>query len=163
MSKFKLAFTFGRFNLLHLGHISLFREMAFSANEIIIGLSTGEKNLSIRDRSQVIRHALNSDEKFTTAYEVQPRRQPFEFAAEIKQHDPSEVILYLGEDQFELAKAFETRLGIQTELIPRMTSSTVIRTLIDNEEWTMLTKLIPLSILNKIVQLRETERCLASH
>ena len=161
--KFKLALTFGRFNLLHKGHIDLFKQMAGSATEVVIGISTGEKNLSLKDRRQVIAHALSQDEDFNVPYQINPKRQPFELMAEIKMYEPGDVVVFFGQDQYELAKAFETHAGVASILIPRLTSSTEIRTLIDNEEWSMLSKHVPMSILNKVVQLRETEKCLVSN
>ena len=161
MKQFKKAFTFGRFNLLHKGHLDLFQQMAASARDITIGVSSAESNLSLRDRTQVITHALNCA-NFETPFSVLPKRQPFELAAEIKVFEPEEVVLFLGQDQFELAKAFERHFGIASILIPRLTSSSAIRGMIDNEDWVMLTQHVPMSIFNKVVQLRQTEKCLVS-
>ena len=162
MKKYKLALTFGRFNLLHNGHIDLFKQMAASAKDVTIGLSTAEANLSIRDRSQVINHALHTDPDFSADFGVLPKRQPFELAAEIKQYDAWEVVFYLGEDQWELGKSIEKHFGVDVVFIPRITSSSAIRGIIDAEDWSALTKHVPMSILNKVVQLRETEKCLSS-
>ena len=163
VKQFKLAVTFGRFNLLHKGHIDLFKQMAGAAHDLVIGVSTGENNLSIRDRTQVISHALRKEPDFETTYQLSPKRQPFELMAEIKAYEPEDVVFYLGQDQYELAKAFEKHAGIASVLIPRLTSSSAIRGLIDAGDWTLLTHHVPMSILNKVVQLRETERCLVSH
>ena len=162
MAAFKLAITFGRFNLLHYGHIDLFKQMADAASDLVIGISTAESNLSLRDRTQTISHALQKDPDFTSTYQLSPKRQPFELLAEIKAYQPEEVVLFLGQDQYELAKSMERHAGITSILIPRVTSSSAIRGIIDNEDWTMLPKHVPLSILNKVIQLRETERCLVS-
>ena len=162
MKKYKLALTFGRFNLLHNGHLDLFKQMAGSAKDITIGLSTGPSNLTVRDRSQVINHALHSDSDFTTDFGVVPKRQPFELAAEIKQYDSWEVVFYLGQDQWELAQAIKRHFDIEVILIPRITSSSILRGIIDAEDWSMLTSHVPMSILNKVVQLRQTEKCLTS-
>ena len=163
VKQYKLALTFGRFNLLHNGHIDLFKQMGAAAKKVTIGLSTSSANLSVRDRSQVITHALHSDPDFNNDFGVLPKRQPFELAAEIKQYEPEQVVLYLGHDQWELAKAFERHFGITVVLIPRITSSSALRGMIDAEDWIALSSHVPLSILNKVVQLRETERCLVSH
>ena len=48
--RFKAAVTFGRFNLLHKGHLDLFKNMAGAAKEIVIGVSTGPNNLTYRQR-----------------------------------------------------------------------------------------------------------------
>ena len=160
--QFKLAITFGRFNLLHKGHIDLFKQMAGMAEKVTIGISSAASNLSLRDRSQVINCALDNDSDFYADYGVLPKRQPFEFAAEIKQYDPNQVVLFLGQDQWELAKAFERHFGITVILIPRITSSSAVRGMIDAEDWTALTSHVPMSIFNKVIQLRETELCLTS-
>ena len=163
MKQYKLAITFGRFNLLHKGHIDLFKQMSKDADQVTIGISSAESNLSIRDRSQVITHALKSDPDFNVDFGVLPKRQPFELSAEIKQYNAEEVVLYLGRDQWELAKAFENYFGITAILIPRITSSSAIRGIIDSEDWVVLTQHVPMSILNKVVQLRQTEKCLISN
>ena len=160
--RYKLAITFGRFTLLHKGHIDLFKQMGAAAQRVTIGISTAAANLTIRDRSQVITHALDQDPEFNTDFGVLPKRQPFELSAEIKQYKPEEVVLYLGQDQWELAKAFELHFGITVVLIPRITSSSALRGMIDAEDWVTLTKHVPMSILNKVVQLRQTEQCLIS-
>lgn len=160
--QYKLALTFGRFNLLHNGHIDLFKQMGEAAREITIGLSTGASNLSIRDRSQVIRHALTKDLEFQTDFGVLPKRQPFELAPEIMALNPEDVVFYLGQDQYELGKAIERHFGITIVLIPRLTSSSALRGIIDAGDWAMLTQHVPMSILNKVVQLRQTEQCLVS-
>lgn len=163
MAKFKLALTFGRFNLLHIGHLDLFSRMAEMADEVIIGVSTHESNLSLRDRTQTITHALNKDERFKVPYQIIPKRQPFELAPEIKPFNPEDVVFYVGEDQYELSKSISKHWGVAIVLIERLTSSTTVRTLVDNQEWALLAQIVPQSILNKVIQLRETERCLSSH
>ena len=162
MKNYRIALTFGRFNLLHKGHLDLFKQMASAANEVCIGISTGAANLSIRDRTQVIYQALDKDPDFPGSPLILPKRQPFELMSEIKMHKPENVVVYLGQDQYELAKAFELHAGVVSVLIPRITSSSAIRGMIDQEDWTLLTQHVPMSILNKVVQLRETEKCLVS-
>ena len=147
----------------HKGHLDLFKQMGNAAKDMLIGISTSKANLSLRDRTQVISHLLAKEPEFTTNYSLVPKRQPFELMAEIKLHDPNDVVLYLGQDQWELAKAFERHAGIFSVLIPRITSSSVVRGIIDGEDWNLLSQHVPMSILNKVVQLRETELCLVSH
>jgi len=162
MKRFKLAVTFGRFNLPHIGHLDLFKQMADSATDLIIGISTHESNLSVRDRVQTLTHMIKNDKDFVTPFQISPKRQPFELIAELKAYDPNDVVFYLGQDQYELAKAVEKYIGCASVLIPRLTSSSAIRGMIDDQDWTLLAKHVPMSIYNKVVQLRETERCLVS-
>ena len=150
---FKIALTFGRFNLLHKGHIDLFTQMAQTSDEVLIGVSTGPDNLPYSDRAAVISKANRTD-PFGAITRVLPKRQPFELLNEVAAHvEPERVVFYVGEDQFKLAKAVERTLGYTTRTIPRITSSTLVRQAIDNEEWDLLTGMIPGSIINDVIQL----------
>lgn len=148
--------------MLHIGHLDLFRQMSEKALDVTIGISTAKDNLALRDRTQVITQALSQD-NFSSPYTIIPKRQPFELMAEIKMYEPEEVVLFLGQDQYELAKSFEKYAGIPSILIPRKTSSSAVRGMIDAEDWTLLHQHVPMSIYNKVVQLRETEKCLSSN
>ena len=153
---FKIALTFGRFNLLHKGHIDLFKNMAGSADEIAIGISTGPNNLTYRHRADVIQKAHHKDPLGVTVGYF-PKRQPFDLLREVPTSiDPERVVFFVGEDQYKLAKAVERSLGFSTRIIPRLTSSTLVRQAIDNEEWDLLTGMIPGSIINDVIQLHLT-------
>jgi len=150
--QFKVALTFGRFNLLHKGHLDLFRQMAEAANEIAIGISTGPNNLLYRQRADVIYKAIAAED-WRITHGLFPRRQPFELFKEAEHVEPEKVVLYLGEDQYKLAMAVERAYGWATRCIPRLTSSTQVRSLIDNEDWDVLSTIVPGSIINDIVSL----------
>ena len=155
--RFKVALTFGRFNLLHKGHIDLFKQMADAAHEFGIGVSTGPNNLTYRHRADVIHKVLNSDYPYGVSMGLYPKRQPFDLLREVPSTiDPEEVVFYVGEDQYKLAKAVERSLGFSTRIIPRLTSSTLVRQAIDNGEWDLLVGMIPGSIINDVIQLHLT-------
>jgi cytidyltransferase-like protein len=154
--RFKLAVTFGRFNHLHIGHLDLFRQMHDASDEMIIGMSNNLKNQSYKDRAQVIAQAIKEDGRFTRPYQILPKAQPFELTAELKMYNPEDCVFYLGQDQFELAKAVERVLGVATVLIPRLTSSTTVRALIDEEEWSLLSSIVPISVLSKVVRMHQS-------
>ena len=156
MAQYKLAVTFGRFNLLHAGHLDLFHQMHDASDEMIIGMSNNLKNQSFKDRAQVICEAIKQNGNFTRPYQVLPKAQPFELTAELKMYNPEDCVFYLGQDQFELAKAVERVLGIASVLIPRLTSSTTVRALIDAEEWPQLSSIVPISVLNKVVRMHQS-------
>ena len=157
MKQFKLAVTFGRFNLLHKGHIDLFKQMADCSDEFFIGVSTGPNNLSYRHRADVIQKALNNDYPYGSSMGLFPKLQPFDLLREVPSTvDPEEVVFFVGEDQYKLAKAVERSLGFSTRIIPRLTSSTLVRQAIDNEEWDLLIGMIPGSIINDVIQLHLT-------
>ena len=160
--KFRLAFTFGRFNLLHRGHVDLFNQMGQTAEEILIGVSSGPKNLSYATRRKVIKTALKEDWQFDSPFLVETKRSPFGLL-ELINHKPEDTVVYLGQDQFELGQTLTREFGCSTICIPRLTSSTTIRHLIDSEQWSMLAREVPQSIINDVIFLREQELCHASH
>jgi len=162
---YKLALTFGRFNLLHNGHLDLFRQMGEAAEDVNIGVSTGSKNLLYKLRSDMILKAIKADSSFTSSqFQINPKHSPFGMLQRNTTwfHKPEDTVIYLGHDQFELGKKLSEEFGIACVTIPRLTSSTTVRSLIDNEEWVMLSKEVPSSIIHDIVLLREQELCPSS-
>lgn len=149
---FKVAVTYGRFNLLHKGHLDLFRRMQNVADKIVIGISSSDKNKDIKKRMRVINRAMETEAPDIN-YVIVPSKQPFEafdVAAGIGEQD---VIAFFGHDQASLANAAEKYFGWEWTTIDRLTSSTAIRGHIDNEEWDILPKLVPLSILKDVIAL----------
>ena len=155
MKQFKVALTFGRFNLLHKGHIDLFKQMAGNASELAIGVSTGPNNLTYRQRADVIQACSRAD-SFGVTYGLFPKRQPFDMFKETSHLHAEEMVFYVGEDQYTLAKAIERTIGCAVRTIPRLTSSTQVREAIDNEDWDLLAGMVPASIISSVIQLHLT-------
>ena len=149
---FRLALTFGRFNLLHKGHIDLFRQMSSVAEQAAIGISTGPNNLTYRQRADVIQACSRAD-SFGVTYGLFPKRQPFDMFKETSHLHAEEMVFYVGEDQYVLAKAVERTIGCAVRTIPRITSSTLVRQAIDDEDWDLLASMVPSSIINDVIQL----------
>lgn len=149
---FDIAVTFGRFNLPHHGHLDLFRQMANVSNSVSIGLSTNADNLPSDSRAEAI-EIMTSD--FEVPVFITPRATVFAALDEI---DSSNVIFFVGEDQYKLAKAVERVKGWTIATIPRLTSSSALRTLIDNEEWDVLSRLVPAPIFSHVIRLRNQEK-----
>ena len=156
IKQFKLAFTFGRFNLLHRGHIDLFKNMANCSDRILIGVSTGPKNLNYANRRKVIRQALSEDPDFTSDYEIISSRSPFGVLDSVDE-DAHNTVIYLGQDQFELGQTLTKGFGCSSVCIPRLTSSSTIRYLIDTEQWSLLAREVPQTIINEVIFLRQQE------
>ena len=154
--QFKHAFTFGRFNLLHRGHVDLFQRMCGVAETTTIGVSTGPKNLLYRQRADVISRWAKLEAPDLNI-KLLPKLQPFDLLREIPiDVNPLDVVFFVGEDQYKLAKAVERSLGFNTVTIPRLCSSTLVRQAIDNEDWDLLSGMIPGSIINDVIQLHLT-------
>ena len=152
---YNVAVVFGRFNLLHRGHTLLFDTMARRADLVVIGLSDKETNLPTNLRMKVIGKACND---LGINYKVVAASQPFELFELVSNMDETNKVLTLfGEDQYKLGKAAQRVYGWDTDVIPRLTSSTAIRGLIDNEDWDVLARLVPSSIINDVINLRKLE------
>jgi len=157
-AKYDLAVTFGRFNLLHVGHIDMFERMVGFAGTCLIGVSTGPDNLPIDQRVAVIEKAMGMNgvvyEHFGDVYETAKASNPFAFFEFV---NAERVILVLGEDQVKLAEAAKRVLGWDYHLVKRLCSSTEVRALIDNEEWDRLVEIVPNDILPDVARLRGQE------
>jgi hypothetical protein len=157
-AKYDLAVTFGRFNLLHVGHIDMFERMVGFAGTCLIGVSTGPDNLPIDQRVAVIEKAMGMNgvvyEHFGGVYETAKASNPFAFFEFV---NAERVILILGEDQVKLAEAAKRVLGWDYHLVKRLCSSTEVRALIDNEEWDRLVEVVPNDILPDVARLRGQE------
>ena len=146
--------VFGRFNLLHKGHLALFDSMFMQSELVVIGLSNNSSNLPANIRMKVIGQACDAA---GINYRIATASQPFELFELVTEMDSNRILTMFGEDQYKLGKAAERVYGWDTQTIPRLTSSTAIRGLIDNEEWDVLARLVPSSIINDVIKLRKLE------
>ena len=157
MAKFRQAITFGRFNLLHKGHLDLFRQMSEGCEDSLIGVSSASKNLPASQRVEVILKALDSDPEIESfKFQVTAANSPFDLFRQ-STFDGEDIVAYFGQDQFELGKILSREFGCAASVIPRLTSSTVVRSLIDNEEWGLLSSVVPTPIINQVISLRRQE------
>lgn len=154
---FTTAVTFGRFNLPHRGHLDLFKQMAEAAGLVVVGLSEGPDNLPTRHRLRVLGTMLNAE---GIPYSVRTALQPFDLFTKVQtdiKDDPSSAVAFFGEDQYKLATAVKRVMQWSSITVPRLTSSTMIRHLIDSEEWDLLAREVPPSIINEVIKLRSFE------
>ena len=151
---YNTSVVFGRFNLLHRGHLALFEQMFDRSGLVVIGLSTNRSNLPVNLRMKVIGEACNSA---GIHFRVAPAAQPFELFKLVDEMNTDKVLTMFGEDQYKLGKAAQRVYGWDTDVIPRLTSSTAIRGLIDNEEWDILARLVPSSVISDVIKLRHLE------
>lgn len=159
--QFKAAVTFGRFNLLHRGHALLFETMGRAADTVYIGVSNNAKNLPTPLRKEVIGKVCQDS---NLDYYLKSGNQPFQVFSKLAEiYQPEEVVAFFGVDQAPLAEAVSRVYGWHTETIARLTSSTAIRGIVDNEEWDLLARLVPPCILNEVVNLRYLENQVTSN
>lgn len=152
---YDLAITFGRFNLLHYGHIHLFERMAMFSSICSIGLSSAAKNLPLSDRIRVIDKALHLRDM---NHRIIAGSNPFDYFGQIVElYSSEDIILFLGEDQEVLAKAAQRVFGWEYYLVKRLGSSTEVRGVIDNEQWDRLDHIVPKVIIPDVCRLRGME------
>jgi len=153
MKQIKIALTFGRFNLLHVGHMDLIQQMADTADTVCVGISTasnGKDFITWKAKRRIMAKAVEAA-GLSKVVSIEPGSNPFQVFALAKDFDPSEVIVFLGEDQYQLAKSVERVYGWHTCCIPRLTSSTLVRSLIESGDWDLLSRLIPPSIFEDVI------------
>ena len=160
MSKpYRRAVTFGRFNLLHRGHMNLFEEMFKYADTITIGISTGKKNLPEADRDTILRKALKDTDIIST---VTAAEHPWELFDHVKGLGHPGILLVFGDDQYALAHNAAKAFGWDSITVERLTSSTAVRGHIDREELDILSRLVPVSVISDLIKLRKKELALAT-
>ena len=104
---------------------------------------------------RVIKDAMND---MGINFRVLTADQPFAFFDQVhREYSNLNIMSMFGEDQYKLGKAAERVYGWEPHVIPRLTSSTAIRGLIDNEEWDVLSRLVPGCIINDVIKLRKLE------
>ena len=145
--------TYGRFNLLHVGHINLFLKMASVADQVVIGVSSGPKNKALDRRILLIDRALreHGDNFIITA-----GSNPFEVFEIADDMGGLDTVSFFGHDQKVLAAATERAYNWESRTIDRLTSSTALRSHIDNEEWDIVAEIVPPSIINDVIALHKS-------
>ena len=141
-----VAVTFGRFNLLHVGHLDLFRRMAAKGGKVVIGISTAPANLPVKARVDIISKALEDDDMDV---EIVGGHQPFEVFNQL----PENTIAYFGVDQAQLASSVSKAFGWKHYLVDRLTSSTAIRNAIDAGDWDLVAQWVPGNILRDVINM----------
>jgi cytidyltransferase-like protein len=134
---FKVAYTFGRFNIPHNGHLSLFNMMGDLAEKVVVGVSTGKNNLPVEQRMDVL-NAMAPNTLFI------PLPTPFFLP---KGHFGEDGVIVLGEDQGSLADSLANYYGLETFLHKRITSSTMCRSLFAANNVEELVLHIPTKVL----------------
>ena len=154
MKQHHRACTFGRFNLLHKGHVLLFEKMHSLADYLTIGLSTKENNLPFELRKEVIDIALTDS---GIPYTVVEAPHPFALFDRVKWKGNPDVVTVFGVDQFRLGRVAEQHYGWPSDTVDRLTSSTALRVALDKEDWDLVATLTMPDTVSHLVNLRQLE------
>ena len=133
---YKVAATFGRFNIPHKGHVELIQQMLAHGEVAHVHVSTGVKNNSWNVRVMMLRHMCRyagvdlSRVKFINSPNAQDAINESIIAAEF-----NEVVLVLGSDQMDMAYNFADIYDVSVVINRRSGSSTRVRHFLDCTEF----------------------------
>ena len=147
---FSNAYTFGRFNIPHNGHLTLFQTMAWLSPNSVIGVSTGKNNLPLEERLSALR-LLYPQGNFV------PLSSPFAAKPEALR----DGVIVLGQDQASLGVVLARHYGVDTWFVARdesAPSSTACRQAFAANDIPTLTRLMPSRLIRHYDHIKSTVR-----
>ena len=135
---FQTAYTFGRFNIPHRGHLALLEEMRSLGHNVVVGVSTAEGNAPLGMRLAYLR-------KLAPWATFIPVNSIFSLPT-------SEDVVVFGQDQEHLADAISDYSGCSTFLLQRSLkapSSTACRKAFRQQDILSLVELIPSKLIEE--------------
>jgi len=133
---YKVAATFGRFNISHRGHVELIQQMLNHGEVAHVHVSTGVKNNSWNVRVLMLRQMCAyagvdlGRVKFINSPNAQDALVESIAAAEF-----NEVVLVLGSDQMDMAYKFSDIYDVNVVINCRSGSSTMVRHFLDRTDF----------------------------
>ena len=129
---YKVAVTFGRFNISHKGHVELIQQMLSHGEVAHVHVSTGAKNNSWNVRVMMLRQMCNYAGVDLSRVKFINSVNPFDALNEsIIAAEFNEVVLVLGSDQMDMAYELANKFDVNTVINRRSGSSTYIRNFLD--------------------------------
>lgn len=116
------AFTYGKFNQLHNGHIELFRQALENHDRLYIGMSNAKTNEDISKRIKNLDRVIKAN---GWRGRVCVFQEPNLFFAYDSIHEACNVVL--GEDRETVGSRLAAENGVDYVKVKRMTSSTEVR------------------------------------
>lgn len=144
---FHTAYTFGRFNIPHRGHLHLFRSLQDFSSNVTVGVSTGKGNLPIEERISALK-AMCPEINFI------PAKNAFDLPIE------EEDVFILGQDAEPLVNAIGKHRQCATFLLRRgenQPSSTACRKAFQENDVERLVELLPSEHIETASKLWEME------
>lgn len=130
------AFTFGKFNQLHNGHIELFRQALVDHDRLYIGMSNAKTNEDISKRIRNLDRVIKANGWRGRVCVFQGANLYFAYDSI---HESCNVVL--GEDREGVGSRLAAENGVDYVKVKRMTSSTEVRRRISKGE--DLTDIVP--------------------
>jgi len=130
------AFTYGKFNQLHNGHIELFRQALANHDRLYIGMSNAKTNINITQRIRNLDRVIKANGWRGRVCVFQGSNLCFAYDTI---HEACDVVL--GEDREGVGSRLAAKNGVDYVKVKRMTSSTEVRRRIGKGE--DLTDIVP--------------------
>jgi len=137
------AFTYGKFNQLHNGHVELFRQALENHDRLYIGISTATKNEDVRKRVRNLDLVIKANGWRGRVCIVPGGNM---FAAYDSIHEACDVAL--GEDRAAVGQRLAHENGGDYIKVKRMTSSTEVRRRLATGE--DLSDIVPSYLINNL-------------
>ncbi len=123
------AFTYGKFQQLHNGHVELFRQALENHDRLYIGMSNAKTNIDISKRIQNLDRVIKANGWRGRVCVFQGTNLCFAYDSI---HEACDVVL--GEDREALGSKLAANNGVDYIKVKRMSSSTEVRRRIKNNE-----------------------------
>lgn len=123
------AFTYGKFQQLHNGHVELFRQALENHDRLYIGMSNAKTNIDISKRIRNLDRVIKANGWRGRVCVFQGSNLCFAYDSI---HEACDVVL--GEDREALGSKLAANNGVDYIKVKRMTSSTEVRRRIKNNE-----------------------------
>ena len=133
---YKVAATFGRFNIPHQGHAELIQQMLAHGEIAHVHVSTGVKNNSWNVRVLMLRQMCSYAGIDLTRVKFINSINPHDALAEsIVAAEFNEVVLVLGSDQMDMAQGLSEKFDVSVVINKRSSSSTLVRHFLDQTKF----------------------------
>ena len=123
------AFTYGKFQQLHNGHVELFRQALENHDRLYIGMSNAKTNIDISKRIRNLNRVIKANGWRGRVCVFQGTNLCFAYDSI---HEACDVVL--GEDREALGSKLAANNGVDYIKVKRMSSSTEVRRRIKNNE-----------------------------
>jgi cytidyltransferase-like protein len=133
---YKVAATFGRFNIPHKGHIELIQQMLSHGEVAHVHVSTGSKNNSWNVRVMMLRQMCAYGGVDLSRVKFINSLNPHDALTEsIVKAEFNEVVLVLGSDQMDMAHDLSEKFDVTVVINKRSSSSTLVRHFLDTTQY----------------------------
>ena len=137
------AFTFGKFQQLHVGHIDLFARALANHEHLVIGISSHGKNEPLQKRVEAIRKVVKANGWDGRVHFVYDNNMWHAYA----QVGP-ECNIFLGEDRERTGVRLASERNTTYVKVKRLTSSTEVRRRMASGE--VLDDIVPSYLVNNL-------------